>query len=121
MTDAAAADRMAESVFGFALRPSQRRALEAIGAGRDTLAVLPTGSGKSAIYQVGGLLLGGLTVVVSPLIALQRDQLRSLTARRSLRAVMLNSTQHHAERLAALLADRKSTRLNSSHVEISYA
>src|SRR6266536_4299892 len=95
-------DRMAESVFGLALRPSQRRALEAIGAGRDTLAVLPTGSGKSAIYQVGGLLLGGLTVVVSPLIALQRDQLRSLTARASLRAVMLNSTQHHAERAAAL-------------------
>ena len=106
MTDAAAVDRMAESVFGLALRPSQRRALEAIGAGRDTLAVLPTGSGKSAIYQVGGLLLGGLTVVVSPLIALQRDQLRFLTARRSLRAVMLNSTQHHAERLAALDALR---------------
>jgi ATP-dependent DNA helicase RecQ len=102
MTDTAASDRIAESVLGFSLHPSQRRALEAIGAGRDTLAVLPTGSGKSAIYQVGGLLLGGVTVVVSPLIALQRDQLRSLTARASLRAVMLNSTQHHAERAAAL-------------------
>jgi ATP-dependent DNA helicase RecQ len=106
MTDTAAADRIAESVLGFSLRPSQRRALGAIGAGRDTLAVLPTGSGKSAIYQVGGLLLGGLTVVVSPLIALQRDQLRSLIARGSLRAVMLNSTQHHAERVAALDALR---------------
>ena len=106
MTDAAALDRMAESVLGFALRPSQRRAVGAIVAGRDTLAVLPTGSGKSAIYQVGGLLRGGLTVVVSPLIALQRDQLRSLTGHRSLRAVMVNSTQHHAERLAALDALR---------------
>ena len=106
MTDIAAVDQMAESGLGFTLRPSQRRALEAVGSGRDTLAVLPTGSGKSAIYQVGGLLLGGLTVVVSPLIALQRDQLRSLTSRGSLRAVMLNSTQRHAERLAALDALR---------------
>jgi ATP-dependent DNA helicase RecQ len=102
---------MAASVFGFGLRPAQRRALDAIGSGRDTLAVLPTGSGKSAIYQVGGLLTGGLTVVVSPLIALQRDQARSLSARTkpdgtAVRAVLLNSTQHVAERKAALDALR---------------
>jgi ATP-dependent DNA helicase RecQ len=64
--------------------------------------VLPTGSGKTAIYQVGGLALGGLTVVVSPLIALQRDQLRAMAARGSVRAVMLNSSQHHADRVSAL-------------------
>jgi ATP-dependent DNA helicase RecQ len=94
-------------VFGFTLRPAQRRAVDAVLQKRDVLAVLPTGSGKSAIYQIAGLSLGGLTVVVSPLIALQRDQLRSMTARASVRAVMLNSTQHRADRLAAFTALRE--------------
>ena len=105
MSELAAVDRIAASVFGFELRPSQRQAAEAVVAGRDTLAVLPTGSGKSAIYQVAGLVLGGLTVVVSPLIALQRDQVRGMTAR-NIRAVLLNSTQHAADRAAALEALR---------------
>jgi ATP-dependent DNA helicase RecQ len=105
------ADELARSIFGFALRPSQRRAVEAVGAGHDTLAVLPTGSGKSAIYQVAGLVTGGLTVVVSPLIALQRDQARSLAARvrpggLPVRAVLLNSSQHAADRAGALDAVR---------------
>jgi ATP-dependent DNA helicase RecQ len=100
-------EEIARSVFGIALRPAQRRAVDAVLQKRDVLAVLPTGSGKSAIYQVAGLALGGLTVVVSPLIALQRDQLRSMTAHGSVRAVMLNSTQHHADRLAALAALRE--------------
>ncbi|MDP9406344.1 MAG: RecQ family ATP-dependent DNA helicase [Actinomycetota bacterium] len=52
--------------------------MEAVLAGRDTLAVMPTGSGKSAIYQVPALLLDGPTVVVSPLISLQRDQVESI-------------------------------------------
>ncbi|MEV4348677.1 RecQ family ATP-dependent DNA helicase, partial [Actinoplanes sp. NPDC049596] len=95
-------DRIARDVLGISLRPAQRRALEALTGRGDTLAVLPTGSGKSAIYQVGGLALGGLTVVVSPLIALQRDQLRSMTEREAVRAVMLNSSQHHADRGHAL-------------------
>jgi ATP-dependent DNA helicase RecQ len=95
-------DRIAADVLGITLRPAQRRALDALTTSGDTLAVLPTGSGKSAIYQVGGLALGGLTVVVSPLIALQRDQLRSMTAQGKVRAVMLNSSQHVAERAAAL-------------------
>jgi ATP-dependent DNA helicase RecQ len=72
-------DRLAAEVFGFtALRPGQRSALDAVLAGRDTLAVLPTGSGKSAIYQIAALLLDGPTVVVSPLIALQRDQVAAI-------------------------------------------
>src|SRR5690348_13821180 len=95
-------ERIAADVLGISLRPAQRRALTALTTGGDTLAVLPTGSGKSAIYQVGGLALGGLTVVVSPLIALQRDQLRSMTGHGKVRAVMLNSSQHHADRQAAL-------------------
>jgi ATP-dependent DNA helicase RecQ len=95
-------DRIAADVLGIRLRPAQRRALSALTGHGDTLAVLPTGSGKTAIYQVGGLALGGLTVVVSPLIALQRDQLRAMTAHSAERAVMLNSAQHHADRAAAL-------------------
>jgi ATP-dependent DNA helicase RecQ len=72
-------DALARDVFGFtALRPGQRAALDAVLAGRDTLAVLPTGSGKSAIYQIAALLTDGPTVVVSPLIALQRDQVAAL-------------------------------------------
>jgi ATP-dependent DNA helicase RecQ len=59
-------------------RPGQKEALEAVLQGRDTLAVLPTGSGKSAIYQIAGLMIPGPTVVVSPLIALQRDQLDAI-------------------------------------------
>jgi ATP-dependent DNA helicase RecQ len=65
--------------------------------------VLPTGSGKSAIYQVAGLSIGGLTLVISPLIALQRDQIRSIDGRpfgagRTVRAELLNSSQKAHER-----------------------
>ena len=52
--------------------------MQAVLAGRDTLAVLPSGAGKTAIYQVAGQLLDGPVVVVSPLIALQRDQVERL-------------------------------------------
>jgi ATP-dependent DNA helicase RecQ len=103
------AERIAASVFGIRLREPQRRALAPLMAGRDTLAVLPTGSGKSAIYQVAGLALGGLTLVISPLIALQRDQLRSLAERGrpgqpAVRTAILNSSQRRDDRRAALAA-----------------
>ena len=67
-------ERVAREAFGFAgLRPGQREAIEAALGGRDALVVMSTGSGKSAIYQIAGLLLPRATVVVSPLIALQRE------------------------------------------------
>jgi len=70
---------LARESFGLAeLRPEQEEAISAVLEGRDTLAVLPTGSGKSAIYQIAGLLLPGPTIVVSPLIAMQRDQVGSI-------------------------------------------
>jgi ATP-dependent helicase YprA (DUF1998 family) len=102
-------DALTAVVFGFALRPSQRRAVDSVVAGRDTLVVLPTGSGKSAIYQTAGLARGGLTVVISPLIALQRDQLRGLATRRhpdgrAISAAEINSGQPVADRRAALAA-----------------
>lgn len=67
--------------------------MEHIVAGRDVLVVLPTGSGKSAIYQVPTLLMNGSTVVVSPLIALQRDQVAGLGDTRAPGAVVVNSDQ----------------------------
>jgi ATP-dependent DNA helicase RecQ len=71
--------RLAADTFGWhTLRPGQSDAASAVVSGRDTLAVMPTGYGKSAIYQLAGTVLGGVTVVVSPLIALQADQVRSI-------------------------------------------
>ena len=68
--------------FGFSsYRPGQREVVEALLAGRSALAVFPTGGGKSLCYQLPALLLDGLTVVVSPLIALMKDQIDFLTAR----------------------------------------
>jgi ATP-dependent DNA helicase RecQ len=101
-------DRAAREAFGFeALRPGQREAIESVLAGRDTLVVMSTGSGKSAIYQIAGLLTAGATVVVSPLIALQRDQVEDLAERAAGGAAQLNSAQPAAERERALadLAD----------------
>jgi ATP-dependent DNA helicase RecQ len=96
-------DRVAREAFGFdALRPGQREAIDAVLAGRDTLVVMSTGSGKSAIYQIAGLLTPGTTVVVSPLIALQRDQVEDLRERAAGGAAQLNSTIPAAERDAVL-------------------
>ncbi|MEO0999267.1 MAG: DNA helicase RecQ [Pseudomonadota bacterium] len=70
-----------KSVFGFDdFRPGQAEIVEAILAGRDVLAIMPTGGGKSLCYQLPALVREGLTVVVSPLIALMRDQVAALRA-----------------------------------------
>src|SRR5215470_16628798 len=97
-------EELARERLGFErLRPGQLRAVEALADGRDVLAVLPTGGGKSAIYELAGLLRAGPTVVVSPLIALQADQLAHLRAV-GLPAIVLNSQQSAGARAAALLA-----------------
>ena len=99
-----AIDTLARERLGFeGLRPGQRPAVEALVAGRDVLAVLPTGAGKSAIYELAGLLRAGPTVVVSPLIALEDDQLAHLRFA-GLHAIVLNSRQSAGKRAAALLA-----------------
>ena len=68
-------------VFGFdAFRPGQAEIVAAVTAGRDTLAIMPTGGGKSLCFQLPALCRPGLTVVISPLIALMRDQVRGLRA-----------------------------------------
>jgi ATP-dependent DNA helicase RecQ len=94
--------RLAAEKFGWPrLRDEQLRAMELVMSGHDVLAVLPTGSGKSAIYQVPALLLDGPTVVVSPLIALQQDQIDGIQDSRAPQAVALNSAQRTAEQKQA--------------------
>src|SRR5215208_7456179 len=96
-------ERVAREAFGFeALRPGQQEAIEAVLDGRDTVVVMSTGSGKSAIYQIAALLEPGATVVVSPLIALQRDQVEALAERAAGGAAQLNSSIRRAEREEAL-------------------
>ncbi|TQN40847.1 ATP-dependent DNA helicase RecQ [Blastococcus colisei] len=97
----------ARDVLGFeAFRPGQEAAMQAVVAGRDTLAVLPSGAGKTAVYQVAGPLLDGPVIVVSPLIALQRDQVERLTEieDRAGRAVQLNSTMSAGDQREVLEA-----------------
>jgi ATP-dependent DNA helicase RecQ len=97
-------EELARDRLGFAqLRPGQLRAVDALAGDRDVLAVLPTGGGKSAIYELAGLLRAGPTIVISPLIALQDDQLAHLRAS-GLSAIVLNSQQSSGTHAAALLA-----------------
>jgi ATP-dependent DNA helicase RecQ len=85
------------SVFGFgAFRPGQEEVVRAVFEGENVLAVMPTGSGKSLCYQLPAIARPGLTLVVSPLIALMRDQVRALTAA-GVAAGSLNSSNEPAE------------------------
>ncbi len=101
--DIGEATRIAQEQFGFdALQPGQQQAIRSLLAGRDTLAVMPTGSGKSAIYQIPALIIPGPTIIVSPLLALQRDQLRSLQRTDVAEAAALNSNLKASERAEVL-------------------
>src|SRR5690242_18936072 len=78
--------------FGFSeFRPAQRLVIDKIMTGESVLAVMPTGSGKSLCYQLPALALPGITLVVSPLIALMKDQMDQL-GRLGLPASVINST-----------------------------
>src|SRR3954469_18092859 len=103
LADESRIERVAREAFGFAsLRPGQQEAIAAALEGRDVLAVMSTGAGKSAIYQIAGLLTPGSTIVVSPLIALQRDQVEGLNEVSAGGAAQLNSSLPRAEREEAL-------------------
>ncbi|WP_370457965.1 RecQ family ATP-dependent DNA helicase [Adlercreutzia sp. ZJ176] len=96
MHDEASGVRAAEQAlrdhFGYAeFRPGQRALVEAVLAGRDVLGVMPTGAGKSVCYQVPGVVMEGVTLVISPLVSLMGDQVRSLLDA-GVRGAYLNST-----------------------------
>jgi ATP-dependent DNA helicase RecQ len=94
--------RVAREALGFEeLRAGQLEVADAVVGGRDALAVMATGHGKSAIYQIAGLLLDGPTLVVSPLIALQRDQVEHLEEEH-LGAAAVSSAVRAADREEAL-------------------
>jgi len=95
--------RVACERFGFErLSGAQEAAIQSVLAGRDTLAVMPTGSGKSAIYQIAGALMGGLTLIISPLIALQQDQSDGIAALEIGEVAQLNSSLATGDRRETL-------------------
>jgi len=101
-------------VFGFPdFRPGQREVIDAVLAGRDCIAVMPTGAGKSLTYQLPARLLGGTVLVVSPLISLMKDQVDALRVL-GFRAAEINSTLDLEERRARLEALRR------GHYELVY-
>ena len=100
--------------FGYAdFRPGQLDVVTAVMRGRDAMVVIPTGGGKSLCYQVPALALGGLTVVLSPLISLMKDQVDAL-ARRGIRASYLNSS------LPALEQHERLVRVLRGEVDLLY-
>jgi ATP-dependent DNA helicase RecQ len=95
------------AVFGHEdFRPGQREIIEAALGGRDCIAVMPTGAGKSLTYQIPARILGGTTLVVSPLIALMKDQVDAME-RIGLRAAFLNSALAPGERRERVAALRR--------------
>ena len=105
MSDLAAAQAALRTTFGFdAFRPGQADIIGTILAGRDVLAVMPTGSGKSLCYQLPALIRPGLTVVVSPLIALMRNQVAQLRGY-GVAAASLNSANDFDREPASLRAN----------------
>ena len=92
--------RVLKEVFGFeAFRPGQEAVVDALLASRSILAVMPTGSGKSLCFQIPALVLGGLTVVVSPLLALMQDQISALRLA-GVEAETINSSRDRAANVA---------------------
>jgi len=109
-----AVERALRERFGLeAFRGKQREAVDAVLAGRDTLLVMPTGAGKSLAYQLPAVLLDGITLVVSPLIALMKDQVDALAAR-GIRATFVNSSIDAGERR------RRLARAEASEVDLLF-
>jgi ATP-dependent DNA helicase RecQ len=104
-----------KEAFGYdSFRPGQQQVIEAVLAGRDCVAIMPTGAGKSLTFQLPSRLLGGTTLVVSPLISLMKDQVDALTAA-GLRATFINSSLEPEER------QRRVQQLRAGAFELCYA
>ena len=99
--------KLLHTVFGIEhLRDGQQRVIDSVLDGRDTLAIMPTGSGKSLCYQIPASLLPGATLVISPLISLMKDQLEKL-GELGISAVQVNSSISQEEETAALDSIRR--------------
>ena len=86
-----------KNVFGYTtFRPGQERVIEQVLKGRNVLAVMPTGAGKSMCYQIPALVNPGVTLVISPLISLMKDQIDSLK-QNGINAAALNSATPQEE------------------------
>jgi ATP-dependent DNA helicase RecQ len=104
-----------QELFGYpTFRAGQGEIIQAVLAGRDCLGVMPTGAGKSVTYQIPARLQGGVTLVVSPLISLMKDQVDAMTEV-GIRATFLNSSLDPQERA------RREARLRSGEFELLYA
>src|SRR5215472_2242845 len=104
-----------ERHFGFSrFREGQSDVIEAVLAGQDVIVVMPTGGGKSLCYQLPALLFPGLTLVVSPLIALMKEQIDRLRSR-AIPAERLDSTRS-AEETAAVMANVRAGKLRLLYV-----
>src|SRR5688572_10811652 len=92
--------------FGYDdFRLNQQVIIESVLNGKDVMAIMPTGAGKSICYQLPAMLLDGLAIVISPLIALMKDQVDALQAN-GIRAAYLNSTLSNTEQNAIITAVR---------------
>lgn len=103
-----------QKYFGYrSFRPQQKEIIEHLLKGNDAVVLMPTGGGKSICYQLPALLLNGLTVVVSPLIALMKDQVQGLQSN-GIKAAFLNSTLTGAEGMKIKMA------LNNGEINLLY-
>ena len=108
-------DRELNDTFGYSsFLPGQRDIIEAVVSGRDCIGIMPTGAGKSLTYQLVARVLGGTTLVVSPLIALMKDQVDALTET-GVQATFINSSLDPGERRARI------ERLKRGEYELVYA
>src|SRR5213075_2114321 len=99
---AEAAQAVLRETFGYeAFRPGQQEIIGSVLAGRDCIGVMPTGAGKSLTYQIPARLLGGATLVISPLIALMKDQVDAMRDI-GIRATFLNSSLDYEEKRARM-------------------
>ena len=108
-------DEMLRNTFGYSsFRPGQREIIDAAISGQDCIGIMPTGAGKSLTYQLAARVLGGTSLVISPLIALMKDQVDALDEI-GIRATFLNSSLSSAER------NDRTARMRNGEYELVYA